>query len=55
MSSNCEQAVTALFWLSQSPFGAEFADDTHHLRPRLFAIAQEYPDSRHTSIQVTIA
>ena len=43
-----DQAVTALFWLSQSPWGAEFADDTHDLRPRLFAMAQEYEQAIRT-------
>ena len=42
MCSDSDQAVTALFWLSQSPFGAEFAEDTHQLRPRLFAVAQRH-------------
>ena len=41
MASDSNQAVTALFWLSQSPFGAEFAEDTHQLRPRLFAAVQK--------------
>ena len=42
MSTNSDDAVTALFLLSQSPFGSEFAEDTHQLRPRLFAIAQRH-------------
>lgn len=42
-ATTCEGACDALFWLSQSPYGAEFAEDTHQLRPRLFAIAQKYP------------
>ena len=41
-----EGALNALSLLSQSPFGAEFAEDTHQLRPRLFAIAQKYPSHR---------
>ena len=42
VAANSAQAVRALFWLSQSPFGAEFAADTHALRPRLFALAQKH-------------
>jgi hypothetical protein len=54
MSSNSDQAVTALFTLSQSPFGAEFAEDTHQLRPRLFAIAQRHDaDDRRAAAQAT--
>ncbi len=34
-------ALTALFQITQSPWGAEFAADTHQLRPRLFRIAQK--------------
>ena len=54
MCSNSDQAVTALFWLSQSPFGAEIAEDTHQLRPRLFAVAQRHNSyDRHAVTQVT--
>ena len=54
MCSNSDQAVTALFWLSQSPFGAEFAADTHQLRPRLFTIAQRHDAwDRRAAAQVT--
>ena len=42
MSTDYDDAVTALFLLSQSPFGGEFAEDTHQLRPRLFAITQRH-------------
>lgn len=36
-----QHALAALLHLAQSPFGAEFAADTHQLRPRLFRIAQK--------------
>ncbi len=36
-----QHALAALFQVTQSPFGAEFAADTHQLRPRLFRIAQQ--------------
>ena len=36
-----EQAVTALSWLSESPFGAEFAEDAAQLHPRLVSVVQD--------------
>lgn len=38
-----EDAVAALTALSNSPLGAEFAEDSLQLRTRLLAIAQKYP------------